>query len=131
MTQATPGPWRVHKHFPHIIVPDGHETRGIGGSIYEDDDRERFALEIAQARCDIHSGFAHEISEAEARANAAMIVRAVNDRPELIAALETTIGNLMNVQIDLSTGGTKAKADKSLSEIITRARAILEKAKAQ
>lgn len=63
--------------------------------------------------------------------DASLIARAVNERPELIAALETTIGNLMNVQIDLSTGGTKAKADKSLSEIITRAVAILEKAKAQ
>ena len=63
--------------------------------------------------------------------DAELIVRAVNERDELIAALESVIGNLINVQIDLSTGGTKAKADKSLSEIITRARAILKKAKAQ
>lgn len=101
MTQATPGPWTIE---------------------YAEMDQ----AWIVDATGETIVGFG-----AEDKVFWETVVRAVNERPELIAALETTIGNLMNVQIDLSTGGTKAKADKSLSEIITRAVAILEKAKAQ
>ena len=113
MTQATPGPWTIGPNGRSIIK----EVPGIA------DGYDHYMIAVLSA----HS----LIGDQEARANATLIVRAVNERPELIAALETTIGNLMNVQIDLSTGGTEAKADKSLSEIITRAVAILEKAKAQ
>ena len=101
MTQATPGPWKM---IPAHISEGDAEVRHPDGWL---------------------------ICTTPSDDLATLIARAVNERPELIAALETTIGNLMNVQIDLSTGGTKAKADKSLSEIITRAVAILEKAKAQ
>lgn len=114
MTQATPGPWKVVNRGTHREPMMSVMAERIAGR--------GFSHEVAICA----TGDSPQFME---NANAELIVRAVNERPELIAALESVIGNLMNVQIDLSTGGTKAKADKSLSEIITRARAILEKAK--
>lgn len=59
-----------------------------------------------------------------------LIVRAVNERDELIGALSAFIGRVMNAQIDMSTGKTKAQVDAALTEALRAARATLAKVKA-
>lgn len=53
------------------------------------------------------------------------------ERDELIGALSAFIGRVMNAQIDLSTGKTKAQVDAALTEALRDARATLAKVKAQ
>lgn len=80
--QHTPGPWVVHPLFPHIIVHERDAHKKIGGSIHEDEDRAMYAIQILTANHDRYSGFAHEISPDEAKANARIAASA----PDLLNA---------------------------------------------
>lgn len=81
----TPGPWSVHNDWPFVIVPDGHKRRSIGGSVHEKDDRESYAIQIADAAFNKYGTFAHEIPKEQAKANARLIAAA----PEMFAALDS------------------------------------------
>ena len=48
MKTHTPGPWVRHSLHRGVVVPLGHETRPVGGSIHEDENRNRFAFLIAR-----------------------------------------------------------------------------------
>jgi hypothetical protein len=74
--EHTAGPWAILRGFPNTIVRAIDQDKLNGVSIYEKEDRERFAVVIATAEDNRHSGFAHKISEAEAKANARLIAAA-------------------------------------------------------
>lgn len=86
--EHTPTPWAASRLWPTQIVSFDHVNRPMGGSIFEDEDRDRFALVIASCPVNAYSGFAHEIAPAQVKANAAFIVRAVNAHDDLVNALE-------------------------------------------
>lgn len=76
--RATPGPWTVR--MGEYVVPAGHEKRPIGGSSDPVVDRDRYAQYV----CRIPPSHRHR-SDTEQRANAELIVAAVNALPALIA----------------------------------------------
>lgn len=86
--EHTPTPWAASRLWPTKIVNLSHVDRPMGGSIFEDEDRNRYALVIADCPVNASSGFAHAIAPAQAKANAAFIVRAVNAHDDLVKALE-------------------------------------------
>lgn len=93
MSAYTPGPWAVLDGFPTEIVPEAHRHRSCGASIYEAEDRDRYALRIATADLNTLSGFAHEIPREQAKANARLIAAA----PKLLSALEEITDHLAGV----------------------------------
>ena len=110
MTQATPGPWKVVNRGTHREPMMSVMAERIAGR--------GFSHEVAICA----TGDSPQFME---NANAELIVRAVNERPELIAALE----QISTVCADNAAAGVDHKlALKFVSEI---ADAILEKAKAQ
>ena len=104
MTQATPGPWTIGPNGRSIIK----EVPGIA------DGYDHYMIAVLSA----HS----LIGDQEARANATLIARAVNERPELIAALE----------LALEYWAHRQQRYKNRSPVwVEKSRAILKKAKAQ
>lgn len=104
MTQATPGPWTIGPNGRSIIK----EVPGIA------DGYDHYMIAVLSA----HS----LIGDQEARANATLIARAVNERDELIAALE----------LALEYWAHRQQRYKNRSPVwVEKSRAILEKAKAQ
>ena len=122
MTQATPGPWTIGPNGRSIIK----DAPGIA------DGYDHYMIAVLSA----HS----LIGDQEAKANASLIVRAVNERDELIAALELCAGAIEPLRFKAVvsenctikfTGKYTHLGQHRLSEILDRANAILEKAKAQ
>lgn len=113
---ATPGPWKLH------LVDDTTIISNNGLDICTTCD---------SAEVERHDSYNIEYERMEA--DAAFIAASREAVPALIAeverlreALGAAIGNMMNVQIGLGAGDTKAKAEKALSDAISRARAALE-----
>jgi len=83
MGEHTPTPWALLNGWPNEIVSISDVHKSLGGSIYEAEDRERFAVIIAESKSDAFSGFAHEISGETRKSNAAFIVLACNNHDRL------------------------------------------------
>jgi hypothetical protein len=72
--EHTPGPWTVMESWPLEIVELPEARKSLGGSVYEKDDKERFAHPIATVHLDTHSGFAHRrVNKERAKADARLI----------------------------------------------------------
>lgn len=89
-SNATPRPWVAHKQWPAYIIPASDAEKRLGGSVDADHDRNVYATIIARANHD-ERGFAHDTTKAQAAANAALIVRAVNAHEALVEALKDGI----------------------------------------
>lgn len=109
---ATPGPWATMTHWPRYIVPAGQKEKAVGGSIYPDDDRERYAHPIVTAEFDDYAdkaAFAHRpVNKELANATASFIATARNDAPDiaraLIEAVEILRALLRRLDIDDGAG---------------------------
>ena len=122
---ATPRPWATLLNWPRHIAREDERGKTLGASIYEEQDRENYAVVIAEAPANVTSGFAHEIPEAEARANARLIVLAVNSHDALVEALAAFLGE--DDRFDIAIGGNPIAVDRMLA----RARSALSLARGQ
>ena len=88
----SPLPWAVHPRFRCVIVPLGDIDKSVGGASDPDIEAAEYAKDLANTEmpsCDRFPEFHRSrVWKAEAIANAAFIVRAVNAHAELLAALK-------------------------------------------
>lgn len=134
MREATPGPWS----FRLYSMTDEHiaEARSVGltpprlltndGAAPVMGPNGRIALVDCQTKYKRGEGYKAECAERDA--NAQLIVRAVNERDELLAALKATSGYLINAKIDLETGASKRTAIQTIEGGLDVVRAALDKA---
>jgi len=107
LEKATKGPWITHRLFPDSIVPESHALRPVGGAEGEAVDRDDYALVIAWPRDDRHG-------RSNGRANAALIVAAVNSLPTLLDDLAAAQGEIDRLRADNSDLLAGADADAFL-----------------
>lgn len=94
----TPGPWTTHKSFPKVVVPVGHETRMVGYSTDEAQDRTKYAYRIVEVWTNPLCEHAHAMTEPEAIANARLLAAA----PDYADA----VGRMLEVWRNWAAGAT-------------------------
>jgi hypothetical protein len=77
----TPTPWMLAPFFPDYIIPAADAHKRLGGASDDEINKREFAQVVAMLRPDRHGRSDH-------KADARLIVAAVNSRAALIAALE-------------------------------------------
>jgi protein-tyrosine-phosphatase len=89
-TKHTPLPWAVHASWRGCVVPAGHEKRSMGASIDPDREASEYAKHIVfEQGSEFPKFHRSRVMPEEAKANAHLIVQAVNTHQRLVEALKS------------------------------------------
>jgi hypothetical protein len=110
----TPTPWATFRGWPDEIIPACDADKKNGCSVYDEQDKERYAQHIARCVTDRHG-------RGDGKANAAHIVRCVNAHDALVAALAEMLAAHSNENIGVRASLRRIKAKEQARAAIQAA----------